>query len=176
MFYLPGLLLLLLDPSVFGGQTRQDNITAIEDESIRVKNESVQQELNKSLNADFQTRYHHCHEDVLKVLGEYCRQIFSSNMSELGEENWCNMEMVIRHYNKLDQCMDFVSTELDCFYPNRVTEQLFVRIHQQYFSHCSNEEDLSDAPAGVVLVSTLLPILLLPFIVYIVVWKSSLRD
>lgn len=62
-----------------------------------------------------------------------------------------------------------------CFYPNRVVEHLFMKIHQQYFSSCNNEEDLSDAPPGVVLVATLLPIALIPFIVYIVVWKSSLK-
>lgn len=109
---------------------------------------------------------------------DYCRncsEIFSEVMSELGEENWCIMEIVIRYYNQLTVCMDIVSSLSDCFYPNRVVEQEFVKIHQQYFSLCSNEQDLLDAPAGVVLVSTLLPILLIPFIVYIVVWKSSLR-
>ncbi|XP_073687225.1 receptor activity-modifying protein 1 [Garra rufa] len=192
MFFLSGLLLLLLDLSVIGGQTKQDNKTAIEDESIRVKNESVQQELNKLLSTErpgvvyesdenfqtqgFQVRYSHCYEELLNQYGEACWYLFNDSMSELGEENWCNMDMVIRNYNKLTECMELVSSSLRCFYPNRVVEQLFVRIHQQYFILCRNEEDLSDAPAGVVLVSTLLPIILLSFIVYIVVWKSSLRD
>lgn len=168
------------------GQTTQDNRTAFEDESIRVKNESVQQDLDKSFSterpnvthedSDFQIRYGHCHEEALKHFVGECLEIFNHNMSELGKENWCNMEMVIRNYHKLSECVEFVCSVLGCFYPNRVVEQLFVRIHQQYFSPCNNEEDLPDAPAGVVLVSTLLPILLIPFIVYIVVWKSSLRD
>ncbi|XP_016146871.1 uncharacterized protein [Sinocyclocheilus grahami] len=174
------------------GQMTQDNRTAFEDESIRVKNESVQQELNTFFNKerpnvtyedneDFQTqdvqiRFGHCHEEMLKDYGRNCSQIFSEIMSELGEENWCNREMVIRYYSSLTMCMEVISHMSGCFYPNRVVEQLFVRIHQQYFSLCSNEEDLLDAPAGVVLVATLLPILLIPFIVYTVVWKSSLRD
>ncbi len=87
-----------------------------------------------------------------------------------------SLSSMSRNYLKLTDCMENICSLLGCFFPNRVVEQLFVRIHQQYFSLCNNEEDLSDAPAGVVLVSTLLPILLIPFIVYIVVWKSSLRD
>ncbi|KAF4095614.1 hypothetical protein G5714_023217 [Onychostoma macrolepis] len=173
------------------GQTTQDNRTAFEDESIRVKNESVQQELDKLFSTerpnvtqddenfqtqDFQIRYGHCQEELLKHYGGQCWEIFNDSMSELGKENWCNMEKVIRNYHRLTVCVEYVCSLYGCFYPNRVVEQLFVRIHQQYFSPCNNEEDLPDAPAGVVLVSTLLPILLIPFIVYIVVWKSSLRD
>ncbi|XP_052398129.1 receptor activity-modifying protein 3 isoform X2 [Carassius gibelio] len=182
MFYLFGLLLLLLDPSMICGQTTQDNRTEFEDESIRVKNESVQQELNNYLNTEnfqnqsFQKRFSHCREEKLKDYCRNCSEIFSEVMSEIGGENWCIMEIVIRYYNQLTVCMDIVSSLSDCFYPNHVVEQEFVKIHQQYFSLCRNEEDLLDAPAGVVLVSTLLPILLIPFIVYIVVWKSSLRD
>ncbi|XP_016092560.1 receptor activity-modifying protein 1 isoform X1 [Sinocyclocheilus grahami] len=193
MLYLSGLLLLLLDLSMICGQMTQDNRTAFEDERIRVKNESVQQELDKSFSTerpnvtyedkenfqtsqDFQISYSHCHEEMLKNYGGQCWEIFNDSMSELGKENWCNMEMVIRNYHKLTECIEFICSALGCFYPNRVVEQLFVRIHQQYFSSCNNEEDLPDAPAGVVLVSTLLPILLIPFIVFIVVWKSSLRD
>uniref|UniRef100_A0A8C1J4J5 Si:ch73-334d15.2 n=1 Tax=Cyprinus carpio TaxID=7962 RepID=A0A8C1J4J5_CYPCA len=170
MFYLSGLFLLLVDPSMIYGQMTQDNRTAFEERP------NVTYEDNDS--EDFQTQnfFSHCHEKMLKDYGRNCSQNFSEIMSELGEENWCNMEMVIRHYNSLTVCMESGSIESGCFYPNHVVEQLFVRIHRQYFSLCSNEEDLLDAPAGVVLVATLLPILLIPFIVYIVVWKSSLRD
>ncbi|XP_043082285.1 receptor activity-modifying protein 2-like [Puntigrus tetrazona] len=183
MFYHSGLLLLLLDTSMIGGQTTQDNRKASEDESIRVKNESAQQELDKTFitegpNTTYEdsAHYAHCHEETLKQYGRLCWEAFNDSMSKLGKEDWCNMEMVIRNYHKLDECMEYICSMLGCFYPNRVMEQLFVDIHQQFFTHCNNEEDLPDAPAGVVLVSTLLPILLIPFIVYIVVWKSSLRD
>uniref|UniRef100_A0A9J7X2T0 Si:ch73-334d15.2 n=1 Tax=Cyprinus carpio carpio TaxID=630221 RepID=A0A9J7X2T0_CYPCA len=172
-------------------QTTQDNRTAFEDERIRDKNESVQQKQDKSFstarpnvtyedNENFQTQgfqhYSHCDEEILTHYGGQCKEMFHDSMSELGKENWCNMEMVIRNYNKLTECIEYVCSLATCFYPNPVVEQLFVRIHRQYFSSCNNEEDLTDAPAGVVLISTLLPILLIPFIVYIVVWKSSLRD
>ncbi|XDV47886.1 hypothetical protein PO909_017429 [Leuciscus waleckii] len=191
MFYLSGLLLLLLDSSLTCGQMTQDNRTASGDKSLRVQTENTQKELNVSLsketynvtyedNEGFQNQdflYSHCYEELLKNYTEdLCCVTFNYNMSALGKENWCNMDMVIRSYNKLTECMELVSSVLRCYYPNRVVEQLFVRIHQQYFSLCSDEEDLSDAPAGVVLVATLLPILLIPFIVYVVVWKSSLRD
>ncbi|KAK9953034.1 hypothetical protein ABG768_017060 [Culter alburnus] len=197
MLYLSGLLLLLLDPSLICGQMTQDNRTAVEDESLRVKTENAQKELNESLNEDtnnstyknnvtesneilqqqdFHHSYNHCYEEDLMYYGQLCCEFFNINMSALGKENWCNMEMVIRSYNQLTACLEQLSTLLGCFYPNHVVEQIFITIHQQYFSSCSSEEDLADAPAGFVLVATLLPILLIPFIVYIVVWKSSLRD
>ncbi|ROI16415.1 Receptor activity-modifying protein 1 [Anabarilius grahami] len=181
---------------LFAGLMTQDNRTAVEDDSLRVKTENAQKELNESLNEDtnngtyknnvtesneilqhqdFHYSYNHCYEEDLMYYSKMCCEYFNINMSALGEENWCNMEMVIRSYNQLTACLELQSTYLGCFYPNRVVEQMFIIIHQQYFSSCS-EEDLADAPAGVVLVATLLPILLIPFIVYIVVWKSSLRD
>lgn len=46
--------------------------------------------------SDFQIRYGHCHEEALKHFVGECLEIFNHSMSELGKENWCNMEMVIR--------------------------------------------------------------------------------
>ncbi|XP_051538029.1 receptor activity-modifying protein 2-like isoform X2 [Myxocyprinus asiaticus] len=175
------------------GQTTQDNRTAFEDESLRVKIENAKHALNKSFDTeksngtyedqeDFQNqesfyKYSHCDEESLKIYGEIlCWANFNTSMSIVGEENWCNMEMVVRSYNMLTECLELTSKSFMCYYPNVVVEQLFVRIHQHYFRFCSDEEDLPDAPAEVVLAATLLPILLIPFIVYIVVWKSSLRD
>ncbi|XP_051969941.1 receptor activity-modifying protein 1-like isoform X2 [Xyrauchen texanus] len=175
------------------GQRTQDNRTAFEDESQRVKIKDAKQALNESIDTeghdgifeeqeDFQDqdsifKFSHCDEGNLKMFGEeYCLDSFHKNMSIYGEENWCNMEMVVRSYHKLTECLEIVSKFVSCYYPNVVVEQLFVRIHQHYFHLCSDEEDLPDAPAEVVLAATLLPILLIPFIVYIVVWKSSLRD
>uniref|UniRef100_A0A8C1QG46 Si:ch73-334d15.2 n=1 Tax=Cyprinus carpio TaxID=7962 RepID=A0A8C1QG46_CYPCA len=170
MLYLSGLLLLLLDSSMICGQTTQDNRTAFEERP------NVTYEDNENFQTQGFQHYSHCHEDMLMPFSGQCWESFHDSMSELGKENWCNMEMVIRNYNKLTECIEYVCSLATCFYPNPVVEQLFVRIHRQYFSSCNNEEDLTDAPAGVVLISTLLPILLIPFIVYIVVWKSSLRD
>lgn len=153
------------------GQTTQDNRIVLEERP------NVTYEDNEKFQTqDSKIHYSHCHEEVLTYNVEWCWENFNVNMSELGKDNWCNMEMVIRNYNMLTECIEYVCYALKCFYPNHVVEELFVRIHQQYFSSCNNEEDLPDAPAGVVLISTLLPILLIPFIVYIVVWKSSLRD
>uniref|UniRef100_A0A9J8AJI7 Si:ch73-334d15.2 n=1 Tax=Cyprinus carpio carpio TaxID=630221 RepID=A0A9J8AJI7_CYPCA len=170
MLYLSGLLLLLLDSSMICGQTTQDNRTAFE------ARPNVTYEDNENFQTQGFQHYSHCDEEILTHYGGQCKEMFHDSMSELGKENWCNMEMVIRNYNKLTECIEYVCSLATCFYPNPVVEQLFVRIHRQYFSSCNNEEDLTDAPAGVVLISTLLPILLIPFIVYIVVWKSSLRD
>ncbi|XP_056307217.1 receptor activity-modifying protein 2-like [Danio aesculapii] len=139
----------------------------------------ITQDNNTVFEESFQdqyTQYHyHCYEQELEELGEFCWEVFDESMNIINKENWCNMEMVLRSYSHLTECMDNSSMLAGCFYPNHVVEHLFMKIHQQYFSSCNNEEDLSDAPPGVVLVATLLPIALIPFIVYIVVWKSSLK-
>lgn len=170
MFYLSGLLVFLLDLSVSCGQTTRENITAFEGQ-ITQDNNTVFEETFQDQNL----QYRRCDEQLLMNYGDYCWAVFSDNMSTIDEQNWCVMEVVLRSYSDLTECMDAASGIAGCFYPNHVVEHLFMGIHQQYFSSCNNEEDLSDAPPGVVLVATLLPIALIPFIVYIVVWKSSLK-
>lgn len=65
----------------------------------------------------------------------------------------------------------------ECYYPNAVVQEIFVKVHQQYFTECpTREEILPDAPASVVLMLTLLPVSVIPALVYIVIRKSSVID
>nr|XP_055038638.1 receptor activity-modifying protein 2-like [Misgurnus anguillicaudatus] len=168
---LSGVFLLLLDASLICGQnTTHENKTAFEDGNSTYEDQE---------NFQNQERYHvfnYCFEEALRQYGQfYCWAKFNESMILLGEENWCNVKMIVRSYHELTDCLETSSSMCSCYYPNHVVEQLFVMIHKQYFHSCSDEE-LPDAPAGVVLTATLLPIVLIPFMVYIVVLKSSLRD
>ena len=82
-----------------------------------------------------------------------------------------------RPYNNMTLCMEMLSGLLGCYYPNPGVQDFFLHIHSQYFSDCSEEElQLSDAPHSVVVVLTLLPVSLIPIPVFLVVWKSKVRD
>lgn len=171
LFGLSGVFLLLLDASLICGQnTTHENKTAFEDDN------STYEDQENFQNQELYHRFIHCSEEDLRYYGQFaCLANFSKSMILLGEENWCNVKMIVRSYHELTDCLETLSRVCSCYYPNHVVEELFVMIHKQYFHSCSDEE-LHDAPAGVVLTATLLPIVLIPFMVYIVVLKSSLRD
>ncbi|TSL82542.1 Receptor activity-modifying protein 1 [Bagarius yarrelli] len=122
--------------------------------------------------------YRHCNETLLRLIGEdYCLDEFYVYMLELGKENWCDWEMVLSRYNFLTHCLETFAGEVRCYYPNAVVQEMFVDVHREYFSSCGTKEEvLQDAPAGVVLVLTLLPVSVIPVLVYMVIWKSSVID
>ena len=63
---------------------------------------------------------------------------------------------------------------LDCFYPNLDTQEFFLNVHSLYFHNCSREEFYEeDAPTGLVVTLTLLPISLIPLLVYLLVWNAA---
>ncbi|XP_047667696.1 uncharacterized protein LOC113652095 [Tachysurus fulvidraco] len=133
-----------------------------------------------------QEKIHHyghykCDETLLRLIGkEYCSDNFDSFMTNLTKDEWCDFEMVLSYYNDLTHCLENVCAVVaHCYYPNAVVQEMFVEVHKQYFNECVHvheEEDLSDAPAIVVLILTLLPVSVIPMLVHMVIWKSSVID
>lgn len=77
----------------------------------------------------------------------------------------------------MTKCLEFVSKKLYCFYPNPDTQDFFLYVHSLYFHNCSKEEvHLEDAPKGLVVTLTLIPISLLPLLLYLMVWKLSVAS
>ncbi|KAK2855418.1 hypothetical protein Q7C36_007287 [Tachysurus vachellii] len=198
---LSGLLSLLLDLALISGQTADISLIISEDV---VKNgvnmlqnashipgvngkffeENIKDNVTFEDQEDFQDqeKIHHygqCNETLLRHFGkEICSDHFDLFMSVLGEENWCNWEMVLNSYHDLTYCLEQVCAVVaHCYYPNAVVQEMFVEVHKQYFSLCGTKEEvLPDAPARVVLVLTLLPVSVIPILVYMVIWKSSVID
>ncbi|XP_066540013.1 receptor activity-modifying protein 2-like [Hoplias malabaricus] len=118
--------------------------------------------------------YRHCNEALLLIYGEFCwKDMFDKDMAALGEENWCNWDLVVRQYSTLTYCLEESSAVSHCYYPGPVIQKLFVDIHEQYFSSCSTKDR---APLSVVLILTLLPVSIIPITVYLVTFKSILKD
>lgn len=117
----------------------------------------------------------HCQPGLLLEMGNpYCGEHFHTEMLKLSADDWCVLENVIRPYNDLTICLEKLCSVIGCFFPNPETQDFFLHIHSVYFQNCRQDEQLlEDAPHGVVVALTLIPVSLIPILVYIVVWKSK---
>ncbi|XP_029312264.1 receptor activity-modifying protein 3 [Cottoperca gobio] len=118
----------------------------------------------------------HCFEDLLEGYIHMCGAVFHKEMMSLNTEDWCVLENIIRPYNNMIVCLEHISPLVGCYYPNSNIQEFFHHIHSYYFHNCSMEElSLVDAPHGLVITLTLIPVSLIPVLVYLVVWKSKVR-
>ncbi|XP_075937733.1 receptor activity-modifying protein 1 [Anarhichas minor] len=119
----------------------------------------------------------HCQEEALEEYGHIlCDAKFHTQMMSISAEDWCVMENIIRPYNDMALCLEIVSNFTGCYYPNPITQDIFRSVHSYYFHDCSKEElPFEDAPHGLVVALTLVPVSLIPVLVYLVVWKSSVQ-
>ncbi|XP_060777093.1 receptor activity-modifying protein 1-like isoform X2 [Neoarius graeffei] len=190
---LSGTLSLLLDLVLISGQLAEGTLVISEDVVRNVSHvsgvngtiltETMHGDVVHEDQEDFQDQekkhhYNNCNETLLMYCVELeCLDFFHKYMEYLGQQSWCNWEMVISYYNYLSDCSEICAARAHCYYPNAVAQELFVDVHKQYFNLCGTKEDvLPDAPARVVLVLTLLPVSVIPILVYMVIWKSSVID
>ncbi|XP_018545009.1 uncharacterized protein LOC108892055 [Lates calcarifer] len=122
--------------------------------------------------------HRHCHQDQLMEFSRmYCETTFHQEMMTIRPENWCLMESITKPYSDLTYCLEKLSEIVSCYYPNPNTQDIFLYIHSYYFHNCTKEELLfEDAPHGLVMALTLIPVSLIPFMVYLVVWKSKVQE
>lgn len=120
-----------------------------------------------------------CQRDALFQFGNsLCAADFDLEMTLISRDKWCNLENIIGPYNDMSLCLEKLSMMVDCFYPNPEVQDIFLRIHSFYFHNCSQKdvELAGDAPQGLVIVLTLIPVSIIPMLVYLVVWKSKDQD
>ncbi|XP_042364406.1 receptor activity-modifying protein 3-like [Plectropomus leopardus] len=141
------------------------------DTFIREEDENFQDQKKKFLSK-------RCNESELVYFSyNYCGVIFDMEMTSISTEKWCILEDIIRPYYSMTNCLEKMSDIFDCNYPDHNIQSFFLYIHSNYFHNCSREElpPLVDAPQGVVIVLTLIPVSLIPVLVYLVVWKSNVQ-
>lgn len=75
-------------------------------------------------------------------------------------------------------CLEQVSKLLGCFFPNSQIQDLFFSIHSQYFHNCTKEEDqdIIDPPEEIMVTLILVPVSLIPILVYMVVRNSKVQE
>ncbi|CAN9508669.1 unnamed protein product [Ophioblennius macclurei] len=117
----------------------------------------------------------HCIPMHLELSHAYCREQFDLDMALVRRDEWCVMEKVLKLYNHLTFCVEELSFVVNCYFPSPATQDFFLSVHSAYFQNCSQEEEelLEDAPQGLVLTLTLIPVCLIPVLVYMVVWTSK---
>ncbi|XP_072312503.1 receptor activity-modifying protein 3 [Eucyclogobius newberryi] len=119
-----------------------------------------------------------CPQEMLSKLSHgLCGEEFYTKMMSVSEDKWCSLEEIIRAYHEMTQCLEIWSNIVGCFYPNPVVQDLFLQIHSHFFRNCSKDDlDFMDAPPALVLTLTLLPVSLIPALVYLVIWKNKARE
>ncbi|KAG7507032.1 receptor activity-modifying 1-like [Solea senegalensis] len=120
----------------------------------------------------------HCQYDLLLLYShDYCGQHFHQQMLELGSDKWCHLDSVTRAYSDVTTCVERLTVLVDCFYPNTYTQEFFLSVHAHYFQNCVKDELVfEDAPHWVMTVLTLIPVSLIPILVYLVIWKSKVQE
>uniref|UniRef100_A0A3P8T4D1 Uncharacterized protein n=1 Tax=Amphiprion percula TaxID=161767 RepID=A0A3P8T4D1_AMPPE len=120
----------------------------------------------------------HCHQELLVESSHfYCGETFHQEMKFISTEKWCILKNIIRPYHEMTVCLEEVSHLVGCYFPNPDIQDFFLFIHSTYFQNCSKgeggEEFLEDAPHGLVVLLTIVPVGFVPVLVYLVVWKSK---
>ncbi|XP_029383757.1 receptor activity-modifying protein 3 [Echeneis naucrates] len=118
-----------------------------------------------------------CNRTALVEWSNSCWLQFHDEMRNISQESWCQLDSITRPYSKLTSCIEMLCGSLKCYYPNSDTQDFFLQIHSIYFHNCTREELLlEDAPHWLVMVLTLIPVGLIPVLVYVVVWKSKVQE
>ncbi|XP_067345044.1 receptor activity-modifying protein 3-like isoform X1 [Channa argus] len=165
-------------PEYMTSSLYKDKKTQVEDE-LQKNQTSVVTEDNENFQ-DWENWFSAktCSRDELKNNSQvYCVANFHKEMQKISKDNWCVMENIIRPYFAMTNCLEGLCYLLSCYYPNPEIEDVFINIHSSYFKNCTKEELLiDDAPQALVIILTLIPVSLIPAMVYLVVWKSKFQD
>lgn len=79
-----------------------------------------------------------------------------------------------RLYEELTNCTYLVALKMDCFWPNRLVDEFFIRIHRHYFHDCSLTGRLPmDPPNRILGPFIVVPILVTLLMTALVVWRSK---
>ncbi|XP_034563434.1 receptor activity-modifying protein 1-like [Notolabrus celidotus] len=134
-------------------------------------------------NEDFQDQEilfpgRHCdHEKLVEFSHYFCGDLFHVEMMSIKPEDWCVLNKIIWAYNNMSHCLEKLADLVGCYYPNPNIHDFFIEIHSIYFHNCTNDELLLvDAPHWLVITLTLIPVSLIPVLVYLVVWKSKFQE
>lgn len=80
-------------------------------------------------------------------------------------------------YHIFTLCTETRSQLVDCYWPNPLVEGYIIRIHKQFFSNCTNEQEVwVDPPEKTLVILILIPVFLTLVMIALVVWCSKRSD
>ncbi|XP_071001240.1 receptor activity-modifying protein 1-like [Oncorhynchus clarkii lewisi] len=108
------------------------------------------------------------------AIEEFCLGKFRLDMEELDQHHWCSWEDTVEPYGELTNCTYLIALKMDCFWPNRLVDEFFIRIHKHYFHDCSlSGRQLRDPPNHILGPFIVVPILVTLLMTALVVWRSK---
>ncbi|XP_030642731.1 receptor activity-modifying protein 1 isoform X2 [Chanos chanos] len=108
------------------------------------------------------------------AIEEFCLAKFKLDMEALDQRHWCSWEDTVESYGELTNCTFLVALKMNCFWPNRLVDEFFVRVHQHYFHDCSlTGRQLHDPPNHILGPFIAVPILVTLLMTALVVWRSK---
>ncbi|TKS67528.1 Receptor activity-modifying protein 1 [Collichthys lucidus] len=108
------------------------------------------------------------------AIEELCLAKFRLDMQELDERHWCSWEDTVELYGELTNCTFLVAMKLECFWPNRLVDEFFIRVHRHYFHECLlTGRLLRDPPNRILGPFIAVPILVTLLMTALVVWRSK---
>lgn len=79
-----------------------------------------------------------------------------------------------RLYGELTNCTFVVALQMECYWPNRLVDEFFIRVHKHYFHDCSlSGRLLKDPPNHILGPFIVVPILVTLLMTALVVWRSK---
>ncbi|KAJ8255219.1 hypothetical protein GJAV_G00202420 [Gymnothorax javanicus] len=115
-----------------------------------------------------------CNGVYEKAIEEFCLGKFKFDMDELDHGLWCSWEDTIETYGELTNCTYMIALKMDCFWPNRLVDEFFIRIHRFYFPNCSpSGRLLRDPPNRILGPFIVVPVIVTLLMTALVVWRSK---
>uniref|UniRef100_A0A3B5MV06 Receptor activity-modifying protein 1 n=1 Tax=Xiphophorus couchianus TaxID=32473 RepID=A0A3B5MV06_9TELE len=86
----------------------------------------------------------------------------------------CMCHGFCRIYEGLTNCTCQVALRMDCFWPNRLVDDFFMKIHNTYFHHCALTGRLLHEPSiGILAPFIGVSVLIALLMTSVVVWRSK---
>ncbi|KAL3051875.1 hypothetical protein OYC64_001992 [Pagothenia borchgrevinki] len=159
-----------------GNSTYREEKTLIGDELEHNQTSGITEDNENFQDQEMWYPGRHCNVSELEKSIYFCGDVFHMKMMSISAEDRCVLDNIIRPYHDLTKCLEWLVDLMGCNYPNPTIEEFFLTIHTMYFNNCSMEIPLEDAPQGVVIALTLIPVSLIPVLVYLVVFKSKVQE
>ncbi|XP_061563977.1 receptor activity-modifying protein 1-like [Cololabis saira] len=152
----------------------EDELTEIE--AVLRENQTyavIQEDNERSQHQEFPDKQYN-HAELIYFSHSVCGKVFHQEMQAISTEDWCVLDNIIRPYNDLTECLKRLADLCYSYFPNADIEDFFLFIHSNYFQNCTNEEEVQfkDAPHSLVIVLTVIPVSIIPVLVYLAVSKS----
>ncbi|XP_062862417.1 receptor activity-modifying protein 1 [Trichomycterus rosablanca] len=115
-----------------------------------------------------------CSSHYEYAIEEFCLVQFKIDMEALDERHWCSWEETVKSYGELTNCTFFVALKMNCFWPNKLVDEFFIRVHRHYFHNCLPSGRLPHDPPNQILGPFIIvPILVTLLMTALVVWRSK---